>query len=408
MPTLNTGTSIFLALLANFMLAFYGPMVKNYGTGAINNATNMFVSYTFMAVIVLIVRTLRSTGSAAAIWKTTISPDMLRSAAINIFRLLLLFMSLNMGNPGVTYACYMTFPIFVLIQQWAGMRGVPPGGASPGTIGGAFTAFAGILIIMFGPMLYNSIKQKFQTSDYEALEDKSSLPMQSLKNALQISLPAVGAAVLMSFMLFFLKKLDLKGTIKTVTNDRLISPVEEIMGLFVWSMFIMVPVCLLYNKSAYVKGKLDYIKLGGGDDHYGEFWSNNIKMMLFNCLGGFVGYYLLFFALKNLTVLQISIFSNFLPVFGFLIGIVFIHGCYRKEKIPWSKLSIKILGIAVIILGSILVAVYHRKKVLGSVTKAQEGNTAVPKGSTALQGVSNGQVITTVSEFKPRDFFVSL
>ena len=65
---------IVAVLVANLALACYGPMVVHYGTGAINNAANMFFSYTLMSAIVLLVRTLQNPENAQRIWKNCNSP----------------------------------------------------------------------------------------------------------------------------------------------------------------------------------------------------------------------------------------------------------------------------------------------------------------------------------------------
>ena len=121
--------------------------------------------------------------------------------------------------------------------------------------------------------------------------------------------------------------------------------------------------------------------------------NRNVRMMLFNVIFGFTAYFLLFYGLKYLSTLQVSVLSNSLPIFGFLVGFALIHGFYRGEHIPWPKISIKIAGIAIIVVGTILVAYYHRKKIVVK----EVVSSAVSSAASDLQ--SNGTATTMESEF---------
>jgi drug/metabolite transporter (DMT)-like permease len=370
---------IVTVLLANLALACYGPMVVHYGTGAINNAANMFFSYALMSAIVLLARSLKNPAEAQRIWGTVIHPDMLWSALINFFRLLLLFVSLNAGMPGISYACYMMFPIVVLIQQAAHMKGIPSAIISKGTTAGAIVAFFGVLTLVMGPMLLKYEKTK----------------QFDVKAAFHAPLPALGAAVLMAFMLYFLKKVDAaRGTIKT-NKGFVVSPVEQVLGIFLFPMALMGIFAVLYNKTKVGNDLFNKLQLGGiGADTKGdEFMNRNVRMMLFNVIFGFTAYFLLFYGLKYLSTLQVSVLSNSLPIFGFLVGFALIHGFYRGEHIPWPKISIKIAGIAIIVVGTILVAYYHRKKIVVK----EVVSSAVSSAASDLQ--SNGTATTMESEF---------
>ena len=350
---------IVTVLLANLALACYGPMVVKYGTGAINNAANMFFSYALMSAIILLVRSLKSPTEARRIWGTVIHPDMLWSALINFFKLLFMFISLNAGMPGITYACYMMFPIIVLIQQAAHMKGIPNVSINQGTVAGAIVAFLGVLTLVIGPLFIQYAK----TREFDT------------KAALEAPLPALFAAILMAFLIYFLKKVDTaRGTVET-KKGRVVTPVEQVLGIFLFPMAAMGVCALLYNKTTAINVIFDKLHLGGiGSEVTGkEFWDRNVRMMLFNIVIGFTAYFLLFYGLKYLSALKVSVLSNFLPIFGFFVALAFIHHFYIGKTTPWPKLSIEMGGIAIIFLGTILVAYYHRKKVVVSSTLSPNG-----------------------------------
>ena len=166
--------------------------------------------------------------------------------------------------------------------------------------------------------------------------------------------PALGAAVLMAFMLYFLKKVDTaRGTVKT-TKGNIITPVEQVLGIFLFPMVAMGICALLYNKSEVFEKGFDFLQMGGIGAHTEgkEFIKRNARMMLFNLVIGFTAYFLLLYGLKYLSTLLVSILGNTLPIFGFFIAFALIH----KFKMPLLNFSVELAGIAIIIVGTILVA----------------------------------------------------